>query len=258
MDEDLEDRILSVLPYGSAEDRISLLATLGHVGGRRALELLVAIVDGSATSSGAERDSALQALGAHRSAADHVHLYALALKERNLHNQTVGLILLRRWDTSGAAAPAVTEWVRRRLKGRAARKIKDFIELPLAIGYFTGIDDLAPLASLFEQYDDQVDGVDRLVLEFMWPREQRQRWANGAEGDRPDLTGLGDFGHSHQFYLRFDASLAGIENLQLPPEIAAEEVAQWAAEGQAEWDAELPQLLTRLERRRDKARASAT
>jgi hypothetical protein len=252
---DLEDRILSVLPFGSASEREHLMANLGRVGGNRTLAVLIPIVDGSTKTSGSERDVALQTLGAHRSAADHVHLYARALKERNLHNQCVALMLLRRWDTTGAAAPAVAAWVKQRLHGRTARKTKDFAELPMAIGYFAGIDDLATLASLFERYDDQVDGVDRLVLEFMWPREQRQRWASGATGDRPNLDGLGDHGHSYQFYLRYDALLAGIENLQLPPEIGAEEEAQWAAERELEWEAELTQLLTKLERRRDKARS---
>lgn len=248
MDEDLEDRMLSLLPYATQEERLLLLTQLGRHGGARALAELIPIVEGTVKKPASERAAAIQALGKHSSAHELVTRYAQALKDRDLFVQLLALMLLRRWDQHGEATNEVQAWLKGRLKSRSSRKITDFKELPLAIGYFTGIDDLLPLAQLLDRYDEQIDDpVDRLVLEFMWPRKDRQEWVLTGKGQLPDLTGLGEFGHPPGFYLRFDAKVAGIESPDLPPSI---DIEVEALDDAMELENAVATLLAKLERRR--------
>lgn len=249
MDDVVEARILSVLPYAKGWDRVDLIFGLRRVGGPQSLEVLVPIVDGTDRRPASERSAALQGLNAHATAAEHVDLYALALSDRDLFVQCLALGYLRRWDRTGLAAASVAAWVKRRLAGRARKKITDFTEVPLAVGYFADIDDLATLAILLARYDDQLERVERAVLEYMWPREQRQLWASGVEGGRPNLDGLGHLGHSMEFYLRFDAAVSGHEfdhQARIP---TPEDEAAALRNHEIEFEA----LLVRLERRRDRA-----
>jgi hypothetical protein len=71
----------------------------------------------------------------------------------------------------------------------------------------------------------------------------------GAGQQRPDLTGLGEYGHSDQFYLRLDAQVAGIASVELPPELTAEQEAQLDLETNAAFEEFFEKQLIRLERR---------
>lgn len=249
MDEALDERILSVLPVAKGWDRVDLLKALGPAIDPHTLAVLIPIVDGTAKRPASERAAAIQRLGAGAGGADHVEIYALALKDRDLFVQCLALTQLRRWDRAGAAAPSVLAWVKRRLTGRASKKITDFTELPMAVGYFADINDLPSLASLLERYDDQLGPVERAVLEFMWPRVQRQLWEDGNEGDRPNLDGLGEGGHSDEFYLRFDAEVEGVEYVTHARELTADEKAVW----QRDEAIRLEATLLKLERRRHRS-----
>lgn len=245
---DLVRRLLAVLPVASERERPELLCRLVAAGGD-AIPALVAIVDGTTRASASDRAMAIQEVGAHPSAKHHLALFEQALSDRDLFVQCLALVMLRRVDGDGVARASVTAWLKRRLKGRTSRVNTDFREIPLAVGYFTDVDDLPTLASLLAEYDDQLDEVGHLVLDHMWPRTAREEWARGAGEQRPDLTGLGEYGHSDQFYLRLDAQVAGIASVELPPELTAEQEAQLDLETNAAFEEFFEKQLIRLERR---------
>lgn len=244
-DPELERRILTVLPIAkNSWDRGQLLFRLGRYGGQAAADALLPIATGASKAPADERSMALQGL-AHASGSEGVDAYRQALTDRNLHMQTVALALLRRHDRDGRAAADVTAWLARRLKGRLNRKTWDFREIPLALAYFTTIGELEGVAELLQRYQGQLQPAERRVLDLMWPPEDRERWASGQIANKPDLTGMGDSGHPHEFYVQIDAEVRGYGPIEVPPP-PSPEVDQAFLEM---IDAQFEKTLTRLEAR---------
>lgn len=243
-DFELESRILAVMPLDMNQwDRGRLLYRLGMIGGARAESYLTNVVGGTIEASAHERAAALQALELLGSG--NVSIFEQALHDRDLSVQLIGLGALSSLDSAGAAVPTVTKWLSRRLKGRAGRRVWDFNELPLALGYFASVGQLVEVASLIEKNDNQILSVERLVLERMWPRLERQKWIAGDLGARrPNLAGLGPRGFPSEFYLMVEAEIDG-SSLSLPSPPSDEEE---AAAGDI-FEAEFFSILERLERK---------
>lgn len=242
-DPELETRLLAVLPLARGYDRERLLSRLGRVGGRRSEAVLAPIVERTVKAPSSERAMALQGLAQLRGA-DGLAAYRTALGDRDLFVQMLALGMLRLHDRGGVAAGDAEAWVRRRMQGRKNRKIWDFGELPLAVGYFAAVGRLEPLARVLVARDADLLPVERRVLERMWPLEERGRCARGEPTGAPDLTGLGDLGHSHEYYVDVECETRGLPPLRRPTP-SPEHDAEWLREAELEDEA----ILARLERR---------
>lgn len=242
-DPELETRLLAVLPIARGDSREQLLFRLGQVGGRRSEAVLAPIVERTVKAPSSERAKALQALAMLRGAAG-VAAYRTALGDRDLFVQMLALGMLRLHDRTGAAAGEVEAWVRRRLKGRQDRQIWDYGELPLTVGYFTSVERLEPLARVLVARDAALLPVERRVLERMWPLEERRRCARGESAAAPDLTGLGDLGHSYEYYVGVESDTKGLAPPSWPTR-SPDHDAEWLRKAALEFEA----ILARLERR---------
>lgn len=209
-DRDLETRVLRCLAHTRGHQETgALVLAMKAVGGQRTIDRLTRLVTGQEKHAGLAGYEALQVL-AELAGADGLDVYRWCLRSRALVVQEGGVGLLGDFDEKGEAVTDVRAWLDRRLTKRLSRSAYSYQEVPLAVRYFARRGHLGMLAELLQGRESQLEDVEAVALERIWPKAERGRWLLGEKGAPPDTSGIERYGMPTSHFLEISAEMRGV------------------------------------------------